>query len=64
MWLWKNCCFEVFTHALQNLYGIVTHWVLGLDVWKLDGVSIVVLVQKSLVIMGKTFYGQGLIPPR
>jgi len=46
------------------LYGIVPHWVLGLDVQKLGGVSIVVLVQKSLVVMGKTFYGQGLITPR
>jgi hypothetical protein len=30
----------------------------------LGGVSIVVLVQESLVVMGKTFYGQGLIPLR
>jgi sterol desaturase/sphingolipid hydroxylase (fatty acid hydroxylase superfamily) len=64
MWWWKNYCFEVFTHALQKFYGIVAHWVLGLDVWKLGGVSIVVLVQESLVVMGKTFYGQGSIPPR
>lgn len=60
----EKLLFWSFYSCIQNLYGIVAHWVLGLDVWKLGGVSIIVLVQESLVVMSKTFYGQGLIPPR
>jgi hypothetical protein len=59
----ENSLFWSFYSCITK-FGIVAHWVLGLDVWKLSGVSILVLVQEPLVVMGKTFYGQGLITPR